>query len=83
MSRSSLSGHLLVEKHEVERTPAHELRGIVRIGGGLNLEPLVAQEDAVRLEQLRLVIHPENGLGLVRHRSNVAPRPSGEQRAAA
>ena len=64
--------HLLVEKDQVERTPSHELGGVVGVRRGLDLEPFVTQEHAVWLEQLRLVVDPEDGLGLVRHGSNVA-----------
>ena len=59
--------HLLVEQDEIERPTPHHLDGVVGVRRGLDVEPLVPQEDAVRLEQLRLVVDPEDGLGLVRH----------------
>ena len=71
--------HLLVEQDEVERTTSHQLGGVVGVRRGLDLEPLVTQEHAVRLEQLRLVVDPEDGLGLVRHGSNVAVHEMAEQ----
>ena len=70
--------HLLVEEDEIERTTSHQFGGVIGVGCGLDLEALVTQEHAMGLEQFRLVVDPEDGLGLVRHGSNVAPhyRPS-------
>ena len=75
-----LAGHLFVEQDEVEWTPAHHLHRVIGIGRCLYLEALVAQEHAVRLEQLRLVVHPEDGFRLLRHATNVAAPRRAEQR---
>ena len=66
-SKPARSGHLLIQQHKVERTAPYELQGIVGVRGGLDFEPFVTQEDAVWLEQFRLVVYPEDGLDLVRH----------------
>ena len=56
--RGRASRHLLVEQDEVERTAADHLDGVVGVRRRLDLVTLVTQEDAVRLEQLRLVVDP-------------------------
>jgi hypothetical protein len=63
--------HLLVEQDEVERPTPNHLERVVGVRGGFDFEPLVTQEDAMRLEQLRLVVDPEYGLGLNRHEAKL------------
>ncbi|PYP77425.1 MAG: hypothetical protein DMD35_14910 [Gemmatimonadetes bacterium] len=65
MSRSSVSD-------SSPRVPGICFGGVVGVRRGLDLEALITQEDAMRLEQLRLVVDPKDGLHLVRHGSNVA-----------
>jgi hypothetical protein len=64
---SALPRHLLIEEHDVEGPAAKQLRRIVRVGGPLDVVALLAQEDAVRLEKLRFVVHPENRLRRLCH----------------
>ena len=69
---AALARHLLVEQDEVERAAAHHLDGVVGVGRRLDLEPFVTQEDAMRFEELRLVVDPEDGLRRLRHAQNIA-----------
>ena len=55
------SGHLLVEQHDVERAAAEHLDRVVGVTRPFHLVALGAQEDAVRLEKLTFVVHPEDG----------------------
>jgi len=62
-----LSGHLLVEHHEVVRPTPKHLDGVVGILGPVDFVALVAQEDAVRLQQLRFIVDPEHGFRWLGH----------------
>ena len=74
---AALAGHLLVEQHEVERPATNHLDGVVGVRRHFDVEPFVPQEDAVRLEELRLVVDPEDGLRRLRHAQNIVGRCAG------
>ena len=58
---AALAGHLLVEQHDVERAAAQHLDRVVGVARPLYFVALGAQEDAVGLEKLAFVVHPEDG----------------------
>jgi hypothetical protein len=64
---SAFPRHLLVEQEDVERAATQQLHGVVGVGGALDVVALGAEEDPVRLEQIALVVHPEDGFGARRH----------------
>ena len=55
----ALARHLLVEQHDVERPAPQHLDRVVGVGRPLYVIALGAQEDAVRLEKLTFIVHPE------------------------
>ena len=67
----ALARHLLVEEHEVVRPPAQHLDGVVGVRGRVDVVAFVSQENAVRLEELRLVVHPQDALRWKGHEGNV------------
>ena len=69
---AALARHLLVEQQQVERPAPEHLDGVVGVRRRLDLVALLAEEDAVRLEQLGLVVHPEDGFHWRSHVVNLA-----------
>src|SRR5690606_38156336 len=63
----SCTRHLFVEEHEVVRPTPQQLQRIVRICCRFHHVPAVGEQQSVRLEKLRLVIHPQNCLCGLRH----------------
>jgi hypothetical protein len=59
---SALAGHLFVEQHEVECLAPEKFDGVLGVVRPVDLVALLPQEDPVRLEQLGLIVHPEDGL---------------------
>jgi hypothetical protein len=59
---STLARHLLIEQHQAVRSPAQHLDRVVGVGRRVDVVSFVTQEDAVRFEQVRFVIHPQNAL---------------------
>src|SRR5213076_2233942 len=55
----ALPGHLLVQEQDVKRTTPQQLDSVVRVGRPLYCIALRAKEDAVRLEELTFIVHPE------------------------
>ena len=51
--------HLLVEQDEIEGASTKQLGRVLGIGSRLDTEAFVAQEHAVRLQQLGFIVHPE------------------------
>jgi len=56
---SALARHLLVEEQDVERAAPEELDRVVGVRRPLYGIALGAKEDAVRLEELTFIVHPE------------------------
>ena len=71
---AALARHLLVEQHDVERATANHLDGVIGVRRHFDVEPFVAQEYAMRLEELRLVVNPEDGFRRLRHSQNIVGR---------
>lgn len=59
--QTTLAGHLLVEQQDVERATPQQLYRIVGVGRPLYGIAHRAKEDAVRLEELTFIVHPEYG----------------------
>jgi hypothetical protein len=71
---TALARHLFVEQHDVEGATADHLDGVVGVRRHFDVESFVAQKDAVRLEELRLVVDPEDGFRRLRHSQNIVRR---------
>ena len=56
---AALAGHLLIEQQQIERASPKQLYRVVGIRCRLDFVSFLAQEDAVRLEELCLVVHPQ------------------------
>ena len=63
------AGHLLVEQDQVICLATQHFHGVVGVGGRIDVVALVSEQESVRLEQFRLVIHPENRFCRLRHMS--------------
>ncbi len=64
---AALPGHLLIKQNETVGPASQHFDGVVGIRGRLHLEAATAQEDAVRLEQVGLVVHPQYRLCRLHH----------------
>ncbi len=62
-----LAGHLLVEQDDVDRVACKHRHRVVGVGGRQDVVAVVAQKQAVAFEQLRFVVHPEDGAPWTRH----------------
>lgn len=56
------AGHLLVEQDEVVQVLAHQLQRIVAIRDGVDVIAPRLQKEQVRLQQVDLVVDPEDAL---------------------
>ncbi len=54
---------MLVEQHDAIRLALEQRQGVVAVGGPLDRESLLLEEEDVRGEALDLVVHPEDALG--------------------
>ena len=60
---AATAGHLLVEQDDAIGLALQQHQGVVAVGGGLDGESLLLEEQDVRREAFDLVIDPENALG--------------------
>ena len=60
---AALARHLLVEQQDVERAAPEQLDRVVCVRGPLYGIAFGAEKDAVRLEKLTFIVHPEYGFG--------------------
>ena len=69
--QSACAGHLLIKQHQVVRAPSQELERVVGVRRRLDVIALVSEQESMRFEKLRFVVHPENRFCHQRHRRKV------------
>src|SRR5690606_1641945 len=55
--------HLLIQQHHAIRLPLQQHQGVIPVGGLLDREALLLEEQDVGGEALDLVVHPEDTAG--------------------
>ena len=68
------TGHLLVEQHQIVRAPSQKLERVIRVRRRFDVIALVCEQESMRLEKLRFVVHPKNRFCHQRHTRKVPER---------